>query len=618
MSSFCLSSLATGFAFPSNYRTESIKCGQDGKWEKLPICLASSCPPLPETPHAIQTIMSGSLNRNYGTIIRFECEPGYHRRGVPVIVCTSVGQWSGLPPVCERATCPMLPSIKNGYIHGTDAEKEFKYGDEARVFCNRGYKLEGGSIIKCSHNQSFAGVPSCLDIDECAPANSACDLASTQCTNTDGGFYCKCKAGFEPNLNCRPVSDIGISTGAVPDSSIKVSSTESGYRKSYIRLDTSQRAAGGGSGGNNNGWCGAVPRVGENWAQVDLKAPVVIRGFRIQSVQRLDGSQAYPVTIRLHYANDLTDLFRDYADLSNRPVLFRLAPNGGSGLSIINLPVPVEARYIRILIMEFTVAPCMRFELMGCTRQDCTDVNECLDRNGGCDQRCVNSPGGSTCQCNVGYEIFGTNGTAGFFIPPNETGLRDGDQYRLNKTCVPKQCPTLDAPEHGKILNTRKGFHFGDVITFHCDFGYVMQGSRTLACNSNGMWNGTVPECHYAQCPPLHGDDLQGLRFEYDSSESSSLVPYLRQVNVTCQEDGQPLRGTAYANERKCVYDPKEGKPDFWLSGAQPACQKVDCGKPPPTTGANYGHYTDTSYRYDLLLFVRLWPYLPSCVYLYF
>lgn len=568
-----------------------IRCGEDGKWEKLPICLASSCPPIPDTPHAIQHIMAGSVNRSYGTIVRFECEPGYHRRGVPVIVCTSIGQWSGMPPVCERAKCSILPDIRNGYIAINEAKREFHFNDESRVFCNRGYKLEGHSIIRCASNQSFVGVPNCVDIDECSPGTSACDLASTICTNTDGGFFCKCKDGFEPNLSCRPVSDLGLTTGAIPDSSIRVSGTESGYKKADIRLDSAQQR-----NINSQGWCGSVPRVGENWVQVDLKAPVVIRGFRIQSVLRHDGSQAFPVLVRLQYANDLTDLFRDYSDVSGRSIQFRLAPNGGSGLSIVNLPIPLEARYIRILIMEFAIAPCMKFELMGCTRQDCIDINECLDRNGGCDQRCVNSPGGFSCHCNVGYELFTSNGTAGFLIPPNETGHRDGDLYRVNKTCVPKQCPNLAAPENGQILTLQESYHYGNTIVFHCNFGYVMQGSRTLSCGSNGMWNGSAPHCLYAQCPALSDDISQGMRFEFESIENS-LVPYLHKMNVTCKEIGRPHRGTAFARNRQCVYDPKDGKPDFWMSGAPPSCPRIDCGKPPDTNGATYGYYADTHHR---------------------
>lgn len=90
-----------GFAFPSGQLTQSIKCTQSGKWEKLPVCLASSCPPMIETPHAIQAVMNGG-DRSYGTVIRFECVPGYFRIGVPVVVCRSDGTWSDVPPICNR------------------------------------------------------------------------------------------------------------------------------------------------------------------------------------------------------------------------------------------------------------------------------------------------------------------------------------------------------------------------------------------------------------------------------------------------------------------------------------------------------------------------------------
>lgn len=89
-----------GFAFPSGLPTETIQCSEDGKWEKLPVCLASSCPPLTETPHATQMVLNGG-GRSYGTVIRFECEPGYFRNGAPVILCMSDGHWSTPPPQCE-------------------------------------------------------------------------------------------------------------------------------------------------------------------------------------------------------------------------------------------------------------------------------------------------------------------------------------------------------------------------------------------------------------------------------------------------------------------------------------------------------------------------------------
>lgn len=33
------------------------------------------------------------------------------------------------------------------------------------------------------------------------------------------------------------------------------------------------------------------------------------------------------------------------------------------------------------------------------------DVNECLEDNGGCDTRCINTDGSFGCSCNPGYEL---------------------------------------------------------------------------------------------------------------------------------------------------------------------------------------------------------------------
>ena len=47
---------------------------------------------------------------------------------------------------------------------------------------------------------------------------------------------------------------------------------------------------------------------------------------------------------------------------------------------------------------------------------DCSDVNECLDNNGGCDSKrsCTNTAGGRTCgDCPSGYENDGDTGCTG-------------------------------------------------------------------------------------------------------------------------------------------------------------------------------------------------------------
>lgn len=92
----------------------------------------------------------------------------------------------------------------------------------------------------------------------------------------------------------------------------------------------------------------------------------------------------------MQYTNNLTDIMRDYTNPDGTPVEFRIL---GPSLSVLNLPVPIEAQYIKFKIQDYAIAPCLRLEVMGCTRLDCVDVNECLVNNGGCDQKCINRYG---------------------------------------------------------------------------------------------------------------------------------------------------------------------------------------------------------------------------------
>jgi hypothetical protein len=52
--------------------------------------------------------------------------------------------------------------------------------------------------------------------------------------NTAGAFHCRCRKGFAPNLECRPVGDLGLTTGGIPDDAISVSDEEADYDKTVI------------------------------------------------------------------------------------------------------------------------------------------------------------------------------------------------------------------------------------------------------------------------------------------------------------------------------------------------------------------------------------------------
>ena len=75
-----------------------------------------------------------------------------------------------------------------------------------------------------------------LDVNECDTAQ--CDTASTECQNTAGAFFCKCKSGFKANRDCRPVGDLGVSDGGIPNDAIMVSSVATGYDKNVSIMET--------------------------------------------------------------------------------------------------------------------------------------------------------------------------------------------------------------------------------------------------------------------------------------------------------------------------------------------------------------------------------------------
>jgi len=147
-----------GFGFQSGQPIETISCQSDGTWSYLPVCQASQCPPLPDVENARADILSGR-GLNYGTVVRYTCDEGYERSGLPALLCQSNGTWSSRVPSCSRMRCHALPELENGYV--VDDDSEYYFGDEARVECHRGYNRIGSNIITCGAEQKFEDLPRC-------------------------------------------------------------------------------------------------------------------------------------------------------------------------------------------------------------------------------------------------------------------------------------------------------------------------------------------------------------------------------------------------------------------------------------------------------------------------
>ena len=91
--------------------------------------------------------------------------------------------------------------------------------------------------------------------------------------------------------------------------------------------------------------------------------------------------------------------------------------------------------------------------------------------------------------CNVGYIV---NGDETITCQENEEWSGSAP------TCMHVNCG-----DPGDISNGNKNgttYHYGAVVSYSCDTGYYINGSQTLQCQADGNWNGTVPSCDVVAC----------------------------------------------------------------------------------------------------------------------
>lgn len=63
-----------------------------------------------------------------------------------------------------------------------------------------------------------------------------------------------------------------------------------------------------------------------------------------------------------------------------------------------------------------------------------------------------------------------------------------------------KRCPSPGPLQHGKIDFI--DLHYQSSISFSCEPGYNLVGTRTSQCMADGKWSGTFPQCQPVTCAP--------------------------------------------------------------------------------------------------------------------
>ncbi|KAF3691668.1 CUB and sushi domain-containing protein 3 CUB and sushi multiple domains protein 3 [Channa argus] len=138
-------------------------CQQDHNWSgQLPVCIPVTCGH-PGSPIYGRTTGDGY---NYNDVVRFSCNKGYSLEGPSTAQCQASRQWSQQPPTCRVVNCtdPGIPanSIRESKIeHGN-----FTFGSVVFYDCNPGYYLFGSSVLSCQPGGHWdKPLPECIEVD---------------------------------------------------------------------------------------------------------------------------------------------------------------------------------------------------------------------------------------------------------------------------------------------------------------------------------------------------------------------------------------------------------------------------------------------------------------------
>ncbi|CAH1794302.1 unnamed protein product [Owenia fusiformis] len=179
----------------------SITCQANGTWTTAPACEASTCPVISNVSNALKSLLFGD-GTEYGSLYKYECQPGFQMEGAPLNLCTQTG-WSEALPTCSRLKCSK-PEIENGRV---TTSMRIYYNDQVTIECDAGYKILTTNMTICNENQTFTDLPVCQDVDECS---GNLDNCQHECSNTMGSFTCSCKPGYnlEPdNFTCTDINE---------------------------------------------------------------------------------------------------------------------------------------------------------------------------------------------------------------------------------------------------------------------------------------------------------------------------------------------------------------------------------------------------------------------------
>nr|XP_027308877.1 sushi domain-containing protein 4 [Anas platyrhynchos] len=131
-------------------------CQDDGTWDNLPICQGCLRPLV--LPHSYINISEFESSLPVGTVVYYQCFPGYKLEGAEFLECMYNLIWSDSPPRClDVEVCPLPPMVSHGdYICHPRPCERYNHGTVVEFYCDPGYTLTNDyKYITCQYGEWF-------------------------------------------------------------------------------------------------------------------------------------------------------------------------------------------------------------------------------------------------------------------------------------------------------------------------------------------------------------------------------------------------------------------------------------------------------------------------------
>uniref|UniRef100_A0A3Q3FTT8 Sushi domain-containing protein n=1 Tax=Labrus bergylta TaxID=56723 RepID=A0A3Q3FTT8_9LABR len=124
---------------------ETIRCGDAGWLDRLPVCEVSKCGPPPAI--ADGTFYPEKEEYEYREVVRYTCQKDLTLNGSKSVSCSEDGTFTPAAPTCISKTLKCSPTFPNTKVILDRNTPTFPHGTSVTFVCDAGYESAGGSAV---------------------------------------------------------------------------------------------------------------------------------------------------------------------------------------------------------------------------------------------------------------------------------------------------------------------------------------------------------------------------------------------------------------------------------------------------------------------------------------